>query len=469
MRILEVSTFYRQVGGAEIYMHQVAEGLRARGHEVAIFAGDPDESRDEELTRVVQRPDFHAGRLVRDPALNAAFEELCADFRPDLVHLHNTYSFPSEFPTVIAKAAAKSGAPICQTVHDWSLLCPNGWCTVPPSETEQFRVCEGGPGKKCLERGCGANYPFDGRVVLASVMKLASARAAVTNFTAPSSFLTGMLGEHGLGPAHALPLWIEPDSFGGLEAFEEAQRTVERDPNRMLFVGRIDREKGLDFLVRALPAILQRNPAARLELVGSGTETDNLRALAAELGVSDALVLHGRVPHDEVVGHLVGAAVHVFPSIWCENSPLTCYECLLAGTPMAASDIAGLPEMVREGETGILFRPRDVEHIAERMLELLGNVELQARLSAGCKQSVERYSRKAHLDRLEEVFAETRELGPKANPAAHDNDLLAALHSVLDQAKVVEDWANGMQGHLQHLEADRKAARGSLLGKLLGR
>jgi glycosyltransferase involved in cell wall biosynthesis len=463
MRILEATTFFRPAGGAEIYMHQVASGLRERGHEVAIFAGDPDEERRDATTCVVQRPDFHAGRLVRDPELNAAFEDFCTEFQPDLVHLHNTYSFPAEFPAVIARAAALSGAPVCQTVHDWSLLCANGWCVVPPSETETFRVCEGGPGQKCFERGCEANYPYDARIVLAAVMRLEAARAAVTNFTAPSAFLTGMLGEHGLGPAHALPLWIEPDSFGGLGVFEAALAEVERDPHRMLFVGRIDKEKGLDFLVRALPAVLAGNPEARLSLVGDGTEVEALRALAAGLGVAHAVEFHGRVPHDEVVRFLARAAVHVFPSVWCENSPLTCYECLLAGTPMAASHIAGLPEMVREGETGILFRPRDIEHIAESLGALLGNVELQEKLSAGCRASVTRYSKATHLDRLEEVFAEARQLGPKSAPAPYPSDLVTTIHAVLDKAKDVEDWANGMHGHLMHLEAQKKKG---LLGRL---
>jgi len=465
MRILEATTFFRPAGGAEIYMHQVAGGLRERGHEVAIFAGDPSEGRRDAQTCVVERPDFHAGRLIRDPELNEAFEDFCADFQPDLVHLHNTYSFPAEFPTVIAAAAAKSGAPVCQTVHDWSLLCANGWCVVPPSETEEFRVCEGGPGKKCFERGCEANYPYDARIVLAAVMRLEAARAAVTNFTAPSAFLTGMLGEHKLGPAHALPLWIEPDSFGGLDVFEAALAEVERDPNRMLFVGRIDKEKGLDFLIRALPQMLAANAQARLSLVGDGSELEALRALAAELGVAHAVEFHGRVPHDEVVRFLARAAVHVFPSVWCENSPLTCYECLLAGTPMAASDIAGLPEMVREGETGILFRPRDVDHIAERLGGLLGNTELQARLSDGCRARVAAYSKSAHLDQLEVVFDEARTLGPKPAPAAFAPDLVTSMHAVLDKAKEVEDWANGMHGHLMHLEAQKKKG---LLGRLRG-
>lgn len=456
MRILEVSTFFNKVGGAEIYMHQVAAALGARGHEVGLFAGAPDEELRDARTCVVQRPDFHAGRLAHDPELSRALQEFAAEFQPDLIHLHNTYSFPADFPAELAKV----GVPICQTVHDWSLLCANGWCVVPPSETEEFRVCEGGPGKKCFERGCEANYPYDARIVLAAVLKLRAARDAITNFTAPSAFLTGMLEEHGLGPAHALPLWIEPESFGGTEVFERALAEVEREPHRMLFVGRLDKEKGLVFLIEALPAILAAVPDARLSLVGSGTEVEALQSAAREHGVAHAVEFHGKVPHDEVVRFMARAAVQVLPSVWCENSPLTCYESLLAGLPMAASNIAGLPAMVRPGETGILFEPRDPADIAARLIELFQDPAHHASLVAGTKRAVEQYSKAAHLERLEAVFQEALQLGPKAGSS--EDDLFAAVHGVLDKAKLVEDWANGMHGHLMHLEEEKKKG---LLGR----
>jgi glycosyltransferase involved in cell wall biosynthesis len=445
MRILEVSTFYRTVGGAEIYMHQVTEALRARGHDVAMFAGSPDEARSEERLRIVQRPDFHAGRLIHDADLSAALADFAKAFQPDLIHLHNTYSFPADFPAELAAL----GVPICQTVHDWSLLCTNAWCVVPPSETEAFRVCEGGPGKKCLERGCGANYPFDERVLLAAVLRLKAARASVANFTAPSAFLANMLADHGLGPAHALPLWIEPESFGGQAAFDQALSEVTREPHRMLFVGRLDKEKGLVFLIEALPAILRDVPDAHLALVGDGTETDALKAKAKELGVAKAVTFYGKIPHDEVVRHMARAAVQVLPSVWCENSPLTCYESLLAGLPMAASNIAGLPSMVRPGETGVLFEPRNPGSLAKTLVELFQNPVAHAALVQGCLKDVERYSKAAHMERLLEIFDQALEIG--ARPGDIDLDLFAASSGVLHKAKEVEDWANGMNAHIGQL------------------
>ena len=450
MRILEVTTFYKPVGGAEIYMHQVAAGLGERGHEVAIFAGSPDESIDEQRVRVVQRPDFHAGNLVRDNELQDALRSFMASFKPDVIHLHNTYSFPAEFSRVLAE----QGVPIVMTIHDWSLLCPNGWCVVPPSETEKFRVCEGGPGPKCFERGCQANYPFDARVVLAAVMRLRAIRDTVTSFTAPSAFLAEMAEGHDLQPSLALPLWIEPESFGGQEVFDAALAEVVREPHRMLFVGRLAAEKGLNFLVDAMPEILRSLPDAKLSLVGDGPVASELAEQVARLGLQESVVLHGKVPHEEVIRFMARASAQVLPSVWCENSPLTCYESLLSGLPMVASDIAGLPSMVRPGETGMLAKPRDPADLAKKLVELLGNRDVFEKLSAGCLRDVGRYSKNKHLDSLERVFAEAVELG--ARNAEGDGDLADSIHRVLEKAKLVEDWANGMHGHIEQLNRQQE-------------
>ena len=119
-----------------------------------------------------------------------------------------------------------------------------------------------------------------------------------------------------------------------------------------------------------------------------------------------------------------------------------------------------MPAMARPGETGILFEPRDSADIARQLIALLQDPALHARLVEGCKQDVARYSKVAHLERLEAIFKETLALGHKAR--SNDTDLFAAVHGVLDKAKLVEDWANGMHGHLMHLEAEKKKG---LLGR----
>ena len=265
-----------------------------------------------------------------------------------------------------------------------------------------------------------------------------------------------MAETHNLTPSLALPLWIEPESFGGQEVFDAALAEVEREPHRMLFVGRLAAEKGLNFLIDAMPEILQSLPDAKLSLVGDGPVAGELAAQVQRLGLQESVILHGKVPHEEVIRFMARASAQVLPSVWCENSPLTCYESLLSGLPMVASDIAGLPSMVRPNETGMLAKPRDPADLALKLIELLGDREVFQRLSAGCLADGERYSKVNHLDRLEVVFSNALELGAKRGPG--DAELTDSIHRVLEKAKMVEDWANGMHGHIEHLDKQRKSS-----------
>jgi glycosyltransferase involved in cell wall biosynthesis len=440
MRVLQVNAFSGKVGGAEIYCHGVIDELRARGHEVAFFAGDPERSERTSTTCIVQRPEFDAGKLVRDPELEGAWRDFAREFRPDLIHLHNTHHLSVGF---IAEAAAV-GAPVIQTAHDFGYLCPNSWCTWPDGT-----VCEGGPGQKCFEHGCEANYPFDGRVVLSFKLRYEVMKACVRAFACPSQFLADKLTDHDFPNAFGLPLWVE----GAERAVRSRADLPERETERVLFLGRLVPEKGVEYLVRAWPLVLERFPRATLSIVGGGPDEERLHGIAREVGLDPAAVFTGKVPHEQVAAHLERATCTVLPSVWCENSPVTTYESYLAGLPMVASDIAGLPAMVRPGETGLLARPRDAADLADKLCQLLGDVELQHRLQQGCLDSVARFSKEQHFTRLLAAYEEVLAAGPVES--AVDLDLLAASDSFLRRFAEVERWALDMQKHIQWLESQR--------------
>lgn len=438
MRILEVNTFAAPVGGAEIYMHTLVDELASRGHEVGLFAGSPDEDVDEPTRRIVQRPDWAGRTLVHDPALIDAFERFAAAFRPDVIHCHNLHSFPVSF----LAAAHRTGAPLMLTAHDFGLLCPNSWCV-----RGDGTVCEGGAGKKCFDgHGCETNYPYDGRVVLSVKLRAELAKRVFQRVTAPSRFLANKMAEHGYQNCEGLPLWVDRSKEDQLD------RSIEREQNLVMFVGRLVREKGVEYLVRAWPLVKRERPDARLLIVGGGPELEPLRALAGELGLDANEVLPGRVPHAEVAGLMARATCQVLPSIWCENSPLTTYESYLAGLPMIASRIAGLPEMVREGETGLLATPRDERDLAKAIVRLLGDVELQKQLQQGCRESVERFSRDRHMTRITELFEELVAEGQTVPASAVDEDQLFAASAMFEKFDDVERWALDMKGHIDYLE-----------------
>jgi glycosyltransferase involved in cell wall biosynthesis len=450
MRILQLNTFWDRVGGAEIYLHGLVDALRERGHDVAVFASSLERELDEPQARVVKRPEFDGARLVRDEALTRALRELVARFRPELVHAHNLAAFPVE---LVAELRALD-LPMLQTVHDFSVLCPNSWCVWPDGT-----VCEGGPGAKCFRHGCEENYPYDGRVVLAAHLRYRLIPKTFDAFLCPSRYLADKLGEHGFAHAEGLPLWIDADG---------ATRPVapaERDPDHVLFLGRLVKEKGVAYLVEAMPHVRARRPAARLSIVGGGPEREPLERLAARLGVADAVVFHGKVPHADVQRFFASATVQVLPSIWCENSPVTTYESFLTGLPMVASRIAGLPAMVREGETGLLATPRDPADLAAKIVQVLADPELQRRLSEGCTAALARYTREKHMARLLEVYDEVvarhraRAAAPAETPAIGDDDLIASLDRLFADHSKLERWALDMKAHIDYLESTGMAGK----------
>lgn len=441
MRILQVNSFAAKVGGAEVYCHGLIDELRARGHTVGFFAGDPERSARDAETCIVERPEFDAGKLIHDAALEDAWAEFAAEFRPDLVHLHNVHHLPVGF----LAAAARAGAPVLMTAHDFGYLCPNSWMVWGDGT-----VCAGGPGRKCFEHDCGSNYPFDGRIVTAWKLRYEVLKATVRAFACPSAFLAERLTEHGFPNAVNISLWTE----GGDGRPRSVDDLPPREAARVLFLGRLVREKGVETLVRAWPHVLRDHPHATLSIVGGGPEFEPLKALAQELGLDADAIFLGKVPHEAVGEHLERATCQVLPSWWCENSPVTTYESYLVGLPMIASDIAGLPQMVRPGETGLLARPRDERDFARTIGALLADPALQRTLQQGCLDSVARFTKERHMEQLSALYDEVLAQGPTNRPDAHA-DLLAATDAFVRRFDEVERWALGMQKHIQWLERGR--------------
>lgn len=139
-----------------------------------------------------------------------------------------------------------------------------------------------------------------------------------------------------------------------------------RTERRIAFVGRLTSEKRVDELLRA---------AARLddvivELVGGGDQRAALEALAAELGISDRVVFHGRIPDEELRAVLTRASVFAIASV-AELQSIATMEAMASGLPVVAANAVALPHLVHEGENGYLFEPGDVDALTARLSDVL--------------------------------------------------------------------------------------------------
>jgi glycosyltransferase involved in cell wall biosynthesis len=150
-------------------------------------------------------------------------------------------------------------------------------------------------------------------------------------------------------------------------------------------------------LLTALPAVLARHPGARLVICGSGPMEPELRRMAAALGVEHAVELVGWLDGDGVAAQLAAAQIVVVPSMWPEAFGLTCLEALASGRAVVASAVGGLPDLVRDGETGLLVPPGDSIALAAAVNRLAADEQLRRRLGRAGRALAADYTMDRHV------------------------------------------------------------------------
>jgi glycosyltransferase involved in cell wall biosynthesis len=173
-------------------------------------------------------------------------------------------------------------------------------------------------------------------------------------------------------------------------------------PGTFVFAGRLTAQKDLGVAIQALVTL----PEARLVLVGDGPERGDLERRVAAAGLDGRVVFAGARPRAEVLRFLAGAHAALLPSAW-ENLPHAALEALATGTPVVATAVGGVPEVVHDGENGLLVEPRSPELLAAAMRRVLNEGGLRDRLAAGAAASVGHLSRDVVYGRLEELLAES--------------------------------------------------------------
>jgi glycosyltransferase involved in cell wall biosynthesis len=171
--------------------------------------------------------------------------------------------------------------------------------------------------------------------------------------------------------------------------YEDPQRREGVVGARILFVGRLSAAKGVRVLFAAMAQLRRSHPQAHLTLIGDGPERAELERAAAEAGLTGSVAFLGYRTQAEVAAELAQADVFALPS-FAEGLPVVLMEALAARTTVVATAIAGVSELVRPGETGLLVPPGDPESLAESLARLLDDPTLRAKLAAAGREIVER-------------------------------------------------------------------------------
>lgn len=387
LRILVgAETYPPDVNGASRFAGRLATGLAARGHDVHVVApsptGRPGVEIHEGVTvhRVTSRRYAPLENLRLCTPWEAAWETaaIMARVDPDVVHTNGHISVGRG----VVNAARRGGRPLVATNH-----------VMPENIVDYLPFSD-------AVRGTFARWMWQdlGRVYsLAHIV------------TAPTPRAVDLLTQRaGLAGAFAVSNGIDTERYHP-RAAGDAPADADGTPT-ILFVGRLDPEKRVDELIRAV-ALLPADLPARLEVVGDGARRAVWTALADELGVADRVRFRGHVTDDELLEAYAGADVFCMPGV-AELQSLVTLEAMAAGLPVVAADAMALPHLVRPGSNGELFQPGDVEELAGHLARLVGDAELRNRMGAASREIVAVHAIDATLGTFEALYEKVLDREP---------------------------------------------------------
>ncbi len=402
MKILQIHKFFDLRGGAEVYLHQLINKLRERGHDVHAFSTKSASNlqsadKDYFVTRYNYDRKEGIGKDIKK-AINFLWNKEAKqslqiqinDLQPDVIHLQNIYHHLS---TSILSVIRKSGIPCVQTLHDYKLACPNYKMFTKGAVCER---CKNGKYyntiiNQCLFQGYAPN-------VLAtlemSMTKIAQSYERTVNFfLCPSHFIKNKMQE-----------WGEPP--GKLIYFPNPVDIPSVVPQRLsvgpyVFIGRLYPEKGIEILIRAVARV----PSVRLNIVGEGPERNHLESLAKQIAPNrvNFLGFHTGLELEQIRNT---AKAVCMPTLMYENASLSVLESMAVGVPVIASDIGGLSELISDGVSGFLVKPDSIESWIEALNQMESfTPEQRADLGQMARKHVEQnHNWQKHLDELENIY-----------------------------------------------------------------
>lgn len=185
------------------------------------------------------------------------------------------------------------------------------------------------------------------------------------------------------GRYEVIPMGVNIEQFNLKN--QNRDREKREKENVLLYIGRLINLKGVNFLIEALPRVLAEYPATKLVLVGNGPERASLIKLSSDLGVAEAVIFEDYIPHEELPDRFHQADIFILPSIvddqgCTEGLGVVLLEAMAAGVPVIGNRVGGIPDIIKDGETGLLARPKDPGDLAEKIICLLREKDLRERL-----------------------------------------------------------------------------------------
>lgn len=409
MKILLVNYRYFISGGPERYYFNIKEILEQNGHEVIPFSVKSSRNIKNDYEKyfldIVDDEVYFAQAKKKTPRMilksftrmfysfeaKRKMRQLIRDTRPDIVYImqmHNKIS-PS-----IVDAARAEGVPVIQRISDFQYMCPNALFY-----NDKCGVCEDclkGKRMSCVKYRCVLNSPVYSAIKMAAkwLHDVMHVTKKIDAFVVPSSFTLERLKEYG----------IPQEKLNHIPTFfnlKEIDPKVEYKPF-VLFVGRIEKQKGLMTLIKAF-----ENTEYNLKIIGFSNDgyEDELKNYLKDK--KHNIEFLGRKKFEEIVPYLKSCLCTTVPSEWYDNFPNVILESFAYKKAVIATDFGSLPELVHENQTGLTFKYADRNDFRSKIKFMFENVDKAKFMGEnGYKQVITSYSPQQHYKQLMELFKE---------------------------------------------------------------
>ena len=359
MRILLACPYdWHAPGGVQVHVRELAAELDTRGHEVLVLAPGAEPAA-EPWVRVVGRPVRvrYAGTVAAiafSPAAWSTIKGRMRAFGPEVVHVHEPLT-----PSVSMLATLAAEVPVVATFH---------------AHLDRSRLMQvAGP-------------------VLRRIHRRVAVSVAVSE--AAASFLRRAIA----GPVQIVPNGVDVGRFAHPGPPAEGLPAG----RRVLWVNRLDPQKGFPVMVRAFAELARDRADVHLVVAGDGRDAGALDRLPAE--AAGRVVRLGTVPHDQLPRYHAAADVFAAAAIGQESFGIVLVEAMAAGLPVVATDIEGYREVVRDGVEGLLVPPRDPSGLAAALGKVLDEPDLARELAAAGRERARGFAWDAVVPRLEAVY-----------------------------------------------------------------
>lgn len=357
-----VQQFWPYVGGLEVWASRLFPGLIQRGHEIAVVTShaalqlpDRDRYKGMEILRLPLRTALESNDIRALATMRRSVAELKRRFAPELLHVNLTGPIASCQPLT----AESSDPPTLVTLHDPL----EGRGTEPDSVFGRILR--------------SADW-----VTAGSRFVLEEARQLVPDIVSRSSL-------------------IPP----GFDAPSLPPEPLSSDPPRLLCVGRLIDGKGFDVAIAAFARVIERFPRARLTITSNGPARPQLERQAGALGLAHVVEFPGWIEFGRLPSILSSATVVVVPSRIPEGFGLVALEAALMARPVVATHCGALPEVVADGETGLLVEPDDPTALADAITFLLAHPETAASMGdAGRRRAEALFGLQPHIERFDALY-----------------------------------------------------------------